>query len=353
MPALAYVQALEEIEHHARKHRFYLLLTESDFAQREVCRLLLDAVVPSHRDFNVSRLNCTKETSAAEVTALAEELPIMQERRLLWVSQAHLMSDAQALRLAAYLPEAPETTWMFFSATPSLRSPASVDDDETTSGPVSGLKRLTEFVKKQGLVVQAGMKPNEVLAWMKRDVARRGLSASDTTCAALRDRVGDDLTALSSELDKLGCYVAERAHIDVEDIDRLVRGTAQRRIFDLSDAMARRDTTEALRVLTDLLNADEPPLRILAYLSTHYRGLIKLKAMQTARASRARMAEVTGKKEWNVDKDLRLLERLPAGELDGAVEAMIRADQGIKSGKDAILLLQLLIIHLCRNARKN
>lgn len=348
MPALNYIQALGEIEKQPLRHRLYLLMTESDYALREVSHLLIDAVVPQQRDFNVARLDCARDTTFAAVMMLTEELPIMEERRLVWVRDVHLMADAQISRLTAYLTELPDTTWLLLSGL--QRVPRS-DDEGMTDSKGSGMKHLVDAVQKHGLVTKASMSEDEVAQWLQREVKRRGLSASAEACKLLHLRIGEDLTALSTELDKLTCFVAERARVEADDVRALVSATPARRIFDLSDAMARNDASESLAVLTDLLDADEPPLRILAYLATHYRTLIKVKALDETGTPLARIMEITRRSKYPTEKDLRVVRRLSARDLEGAVEAMLRADMGIKRGKDATLLLQLLIMHLCRVAR--
>jgi DNA polymerase-3 subunit delta len=355
MPALAFVAALTELEKNPSRHRVCLLLTDVAFMQAHLARTLIEGLLPEHRDFNLTRCACTAQTAAAAIEMLGEELPIMAERRLVWVSEVHQLLEPAAARLCAYLPSASPTTFFLLTGLPrASRAAESGDEDEggEDRGKGSGLRKLTEAVKKHGLVVTATLNEQERSAWLGRELERARVKASAAAMRILVERVGDDLTALATEIEKLSCFVGERARIEVDDVERMVRPTPARRVFDLTDAMARGDASEALLVLSDLLDADEPALRLLAFLATHYRGLIRLKALRESRASVARIAEVTGKKDWLIKRELGVVDRMSRADLEGAIEALIRADQGIKSGKDEATLLQMLVLHLSRAARR-
>lgn len=83
---------------------------------------------------------------------------------------------------------------------------------------------------------------------------------------------GSDLWRLTQEITKLALY-KPGGRITAEDIELLVGGQAELKIFDLTDAFGQRQSAKAQQLLK-LVDQEESSLGLLAMIAGHYRNLL-------------------------------------------------------------------------------
>src|SRR5215469_5990194 len=119
----------------------------------------------------------------------------------------------------------------------------------------------------------------ELEAWLIQRARAAGSDLDRPAAHALADEGGNDLRALASEIDKLSTYVGAGGHIGLSEVQALTPASSRARIFDLTDALCRRDQQRGLAVLHALLDSGESPLGIVALTATQTRSLIQVKAL--------------------------------------------------------------------------
>ncbi len=93
------------------------------------------------------------------------------------------------------------------------------------------------------------------------------------------DVVGNRLAALDEALERLFLYVAEgdaEVHVRLEHVEQCIARTRVHSVFDLTDALGRRDAAAATRVLEAMAANREPPIKTLGAIAFHFRRLWKL-----------------------------------------------------------------------------
>ncbi len=133
-------------------------------------------------------------------------------------------------------------------------------------------KRRTAFktLKKLG-TVHVEDKPDfgwgateaDVVDWVAKQAAASGLRIAPEGIEVLAARVGVETRQLDSELQKLGIAFGGAGEVSVEDVRSLVPATRAGGIFDLSNAIARRDLALCLATLQQLLRQGERAVGIL------------------------------------------------------------------------------------------
>lgn len=78
---------------------------------------------------------------------------------------------------------------------------------------------------------------------------------------------------LINEIRKLIEYAGKSGTIQKEDIDKLSIKKIESVIFDLTDDLGKKDITQALQVLQNLIYAKEPLPKILVTLYNHFKKL--------------------------------------------------------------------------------
>lgn len=100
-----------------------------------------------------------------------------------------------------------------------------------------------------------------------------GLSASEETVQQLVERVGADYRMIVTEVEKLSLYVLGRREVRPDDVAAIVSPAREALVWDLTDAVGKRELPQALRVLRQLLFQREQPVRLVSALGDRIREL--------------------------------------------------------------------------------
>jgi DNA polymerase-3 subunit delta len=90
-----------------------------------------------------------------------------------------------------------------------------------------------------------------------------GLRMRGEARQALLERAGTDSRQLSSEVQKLACYVGQRAEAGIEDVRAIVSATREGVGWDLADAVANRRLPQALALVRQLLFQGESAIGLI------------------------------------------------------------------------------------------
>jgi len=152
-------------------------------------------------------------------------------------------------------------------------------------------KKIFKWLQKHGVVIDLSVEKGSSSRAQKAqkavlaDLVRQTLARLDKTMASgvadiLFERVGFFPVAVVMETEKLACYVGDRTEIRREDLDAVVGRSRQEALFELTGAIGRKDTEEALRLVGRLLDHGIHPLAIIATLRNFVRSLLLFRALQ-------------------------------------------------------------------------
>lgn len=213
-----------------------------------------------------------KTLDTDDFSLVAQSYPAMSERRLIIINDlsASLLKGTLKDELSALLNNPPEYLTLFFNYTDSAYDPTSSAE----------LKKL--FSKS---IICAFTRPSEreLVTWIKRNTDAEKKIISDENITYLLSTVSHDMSSLKHELLKL-CAHAKSPEITREDIDSVCIPTVEARVFSLGDALLFSRFAHAYS-LTDTLirHGGESPVAILAYLTSIFANLLKLKSAATSR----------------------------------------------------------------------
>ena len=153
-------------------------------------------------------------------------------------------------------------------------------------------KHLAEHQVVLDLSVEAGSSNRAQTAQKKvlLDLVHKTLAGFNKTMPPavadqLLERVGFQPVAVVMESEKLALYAGERARITAEDLEAMVGRTRQEALFELTEALGRRDLEKCLLVAVRLGEHGVHPLAMLATLKNFARNLLLFKALQEQPAS--------------------------------------------------------------------
>lgn len=169
--------------------------------------------------------------------------------------------------------------------------------------------------------------------WISRRAQAGGASIAPEATRLLVESLGENLRLLSSEIEKLCAYVGRDGRIGVEQVRALTPQVSQSRVFDLTDALARRDHRRALTLLHELLANGESPLGIVALTAAQTRALIQVKALSERGMRSQQIAQTAGLAPFVVDKSLPLARQFTFAQLEAAHRALLDVDVALKSSQ--------------------
>jgi DNA polymerase-3 subunit delta len=136
---------------------------------------------------------------------------------------------------------------------------------------------------------------------------------------------------LLSELEKLATAAGANGTITREDVAEGVRGENAAEIFELTDHAVSGDRAAALREAQSLLDAGEPPVRIVAMLARSFSQLQSVAAL--VEAGRAgEIEQSTGIQPWLAKKLTAQARERGGASIRDAVIELARLDDAVKGG---------------------
>jgi DNA polymerase III subunit delta len=280
----------------------------------------------------------TRETTGADAVAACNALGLFAgEGRLVVVDEVERWKVEDVKQVAAYL------------ASPSPATVLALVGFELK--PESALAKL---VGKTGDVLRYDVARRRVPEWVAEQFSRLGATAESDACRALVETVGDDLDALSSEIDKLVTWAGGEP-ITVEAVARVAVGRAETPSFAVTDAWGRRDVGGALAATEAVLERTHRPrsgelMRLVASLVAHVGRVRRIARLVDAgvrprdAAGRLKMhpfaAEKAGQQAANFSAD----------ELAQTVVRLAELDAAVKGGSrlPAELELELALVDVTR-----
>lgn len=209
------------------------------------------------------------------------------------------------------------------------------------------------LLQEHALTVECqSLGPRETANWLVRRARERGSPMTSAAAALLASAVPGDLQQLERELDKVLLYAGPGRPVDTAEVEAVVSGSGQWRIFDLLDAVGEGRTGAALKVLHHLLATGEPPLRILTMLARHMRQLLQVKAMAERGYPPAEIRRRLQVHSFVAKKLQAQAGRLDSGRIAQGLTACCETDLAIKTGKlPPGLAVEMLVAGLVTTGR--
>ena len=189
---------------------------------------------------------------------------------------------------------------------------------------------LGEVIGKRGRVLAYDApKASDLPRWVQSQFERLGAPAEPDAARALVEIVGDDLSALASEAEKLATWAGGR-QITRRDVELVAVSALEGPPWALTDAWGRRDVGGVLAACEAELERDVEPFLIAVRLA----GQVTLvRAAQTLAAESLKAREIAKRvkrHEFRVRKALSHAENYSRDELDDAVVRLAELDAALK-----------------------
>lgn len=319
----------------------YLYWGEDEFALSQAIATLKQQVLdPDWASFNFSRIGPDQADGVFAALTEAMTPPFGLGQRLVWLVEPPFLQtcpEGVAQELERTLPQLPETSVLLI----------------TSKAKPNGRLKTTKFLEKQAQTQAFDLIPpwkTDQLEDLVRQVAKaKGVRLTRASGEFLVEAVGGDTRQLYNELEKLSLYGSTRPEpLEVDLVEQLVT-TSTQSSFKLAEAIRDGHSDRALGLLSDLLNRNEAPLRIVATLVGQFRSWLWVKLLMAdgERDDKA-IALAAGisnpKRLYFLKQSLRHLSHT---QLLKTLPLLLSLEEQLKHGYDERACLQTKILELC------
>jgi DNA polymerase-3 subunit delta len=288
----------------------YVLHSEHPILIERVVSAIRDATVPpAARGFNYDVVE--GKPTANRIVSLAQTLPMMAARRMVFVRDLTLMPSDDAEALLAYVAKPNPSTVIVGLVT-----------------KIDKRLKLYAQLSKKGLlhVLDA---PRQVAPWVRAEAQAKNVRIEPNAINRLVDTVGNDLSRLSLALEQLGLYAGDRP-VTSDDVDDLIADTRERSVFELTDAIGAADRPRALAAVSSLCDQRESAVGVVVMLARHIRQLSLLHHMRATNVPRPQWGSAIGVPPFVVDKLASQARSYTPAALALATQRLATVDRALK-----------------------
>lgn len=324
----------------------YFYWGDDDFAMGKAVAALRDRVLdPDWASFNYEKIS--PDTPDAIIQGLNQSMtpPFGSGSRLVWLVDTtichHCSADILA-ELERTLTAIPESTVLLL----------------TTGSKPDGRLKSTKLLQKYAEVQEFSRIPPWQQDRLEKAVVKvaqeMGVKLTDASVGILTESVGNETRLLYSEIEKLQLYVGTGKNrlLSDEIVGTLVTSNAANSL-KLANAILHGDTSRALTLISDLIDRNEPALKVVATLTGQFRTWLWVKVMISAgerdEKAIAQAAEIGNPKRiYFLRQEVKAITQ---GQLQKTLSILLDLEVSLKRGAEELSTLQTKAIELCQVCR--
>ena len=211
----------------------YWLEGEEEFFIDEVMSYAEKQILsPADAEFNLT-VFYGKDANWADIVNACRRYPMFAEKQVVLLKEAQQMKDIE--KLESYF-EHPLSSTIFVAS--------------YKGKTLDGRSKLSRLLKKNAEVfVSKKIYDNQLPAWTNGYLQSQGFQITPKALNLLVDHVGNDLTRITNEIDKLSMNLGKEKNITEDDIEKYIGVSKEYNIFELQHAFSKKDHAKAIRIL--------------------------------------------------------------------------------------------------------
>jgi DNA polymerase-3 subunit delta len=174
-----------------------------------------------------------KDADWAAVVNACRRYPMFAERQVVLLKEAQQMRDIE--KLEVYI-ENPLSSTIFVVSYKEKK--------------VDGRTRLAKLLKEKGVVLSTKkLYDNQLPAWTEELVESKELDISQKALMLLVDHIGNDLSRIENEIDKISINLGKRKSITETDVEQYVGVSKDFNVFELQTALATKNLPKSIQII--------------------------------------------------------------------------------------------------------
>lgn len=291
-------------------------------------------------DFNLCRLDMTRDHSLNDLLQEAEILPFGGERRLIvcrGLNPAKL-TDGQAKELLALLQDFP----------PYLTLILYLEEGEFTADKATVGKKTVKALSEHLAFVSFPLQDERTLmAWSAKILARDGLKGETGAMTTLFRLSSGRMNVIRGELEKLSAYLTSqnRTTVTEEDVLLFAEDTTELAVWNLSDAVLDGNGEATAKILYNLKRHEAEPIVIAGSLAKSFTAAM----LVLDGADAATLTKTTNTFPWQYERMKRSLHGKKRESAEGCLALCLRLDRALKGKRsNAWAITELKVLEMAR-----
>ncbi len=174
-----------------------------------------------------------RDADWAAVINACRRYPMFAERQVVLLKEAQQMKDIE--KLEGYVDN-PLSSTVFV---------VSYKDKK-----VDARTKFAKVLKLKGeILTTKKLYDNQLPQWANDMVVQHGLTINQRALALLVDHIGNDLSRIQNEIEKLAVNLGDRKAISEDDIEKYIGVSKEFNVFELQDALGKKNLPKAIRII--------------------------------------------------------------------------------------------------------
>jgi DNA polymerase III subunit delta len=174
-----------------------------------------------------------RDTAWPDVINACRRYPMFAEKQVVIIKEAQDLKGIE--KLEGYVEKPLPSTLLFVGY---------------KNKKVDGRTKLAKLLKEKAVLMSTKKMYDSALPeWTSELIKSKGYTITKKALFLLIDHIGNDLSRLSNEVDKLALNLKDRKQISEDDIETFVGVSKEFNVFELQQAIAQRDLYKAIRIV--------------------------------------------------------------------------------------------------------
>jgi len=293
----------------------YYFFGVDGFIINEAYQLLEKIVSPLITTEFDKQIIYASDKSLIEILDAAYAFPFGSDKKFIVVKEADKLKDKE--ELVSYSKQPPSFTTILFLHNGGIQNIA--------NEPFHSLYSFGYLFEGKEL------KGTNLIEWLLDFANSKNLKLSEENAQVLVGIVGENRSMLELQFEKFSTFLGDQSEISIETITALSTELKEFNIFDLLNAIGKRDKAKALKIVMNLYENGNDPIPIVSMLNKYFTSLLRLNEMDEKKIDPITQARVIGTNKYYLKDYERARRNFSDFQLYNAVEAILTADIQIKS----------------------
>jgi len=289
---------------------------EDSFSLQKELQRWRSLFIEKYDETNLETLD-GKQSSVEEIAGAISSAPFLADKRLVVLRNFLNSNKAETLKkLIPALENIPDTTVLVIAETPPP------DKRSALFKHLTKVATIRLFEKPKGMALTT---------WIIHRAESYKGQMDRRTANYLAEATGNDLWKLENEVQKLCLFAKDRA-ITPEMVDALVTGSIEQSIFTMTDQLAKKNISGALKTMKELQSQGQEAPFIFAMISRQFRLMLEMKSLSENRTPSGAIASKMGVHPYVVQTTLKQCKNFTHSQLKRALNKLLEIDRRLKTG---------------------
>nr|HPR18896.1 DNA polymerase III subunit delta [Candidatus Cloacimonadota bacterium] len=278
---------------------------------------------------------------AAQALEQLEMSPFLADIKLVIIKSFDAMNAANKKLIADYVINPSPTSILVLIA-------------EKSDGRLSANKSIEE--NSVYITCRPPYSSDDIVRWLRTELRQRNIQMDNNSIMTFATSIEPDYLIAGNELEKLIIYAKNSRRISSHDVDEVIGRSKANNIFELQNAIGKRDLKNAVKILENMTLNNEPAVYIITMLTRFFIQIWKVCALRKRSISDSEISSrYLNEVFFKYRNDyLYYANQYPGRDVKRVLSLLLQADIDAKSlNINEDMLLFNLIFNICSQKRKN